>query len=98
MTDITSVLTSLCTIVLFGTFLVARRPRWPHLAVMFLACGTMFFLFAWKYFFGHPVLAPIGRDLAFWVGMGTSLASVAVCLLAVRKSLRQMRARQAGAP
>lgn len=97
MTDITTVLASLCTIILFGTFLVTWLPRGPQLVIMLVGWGAMVFLFIAKYFFGHPVMAPVGRDLASWLGMATSLTSVAVCLLVVRKARRQQKARQARA-
>ena len=97
MTDITSLLTSLCTIVFFGTFLVAWPPRRLHQVIQFVAFGAMLCLFIRKYFFAHPVMAPIGRDLDFWLGMVIFPTGVAACVLVVRKLRRLERARQAQA-
>src|SRR5437868_6468384 len=63
MTDITSLLTSLGAILLFGTILVADQLRWPHWLILIPALGAQCFLFVWKYVFAQPVMAPIGRDL-----------------------------------
>jgi hypothetical protein len=88
----------LCTIAVFGTILVARQPpRWPHRLIAAAAFGAMLFLFISKYFFGHPVMAPIGRDLAFWLGTVTWIPAMTICLLVIRKGRRQQRARQVGA-
>jgi len=96
MIDITTPLTSVCMIVLFGTILVSRQPGRLHQLIGLGAFGAMLFLVVSKYFFGHPVMAPIGRAAAIWLGIGTTIAAVTVCVLVVRKARHQERARQAG--
>jgi hypothetical protein len=91
MQDISSLISNLLAIVLFGMALI-RGLHWSvRFAIGVPALVGAFFMF-YRTLSSQPVDAPVSRNLAFGLNLGSGLVLMVVCIMVIRRGMKQDRA------